>query len=143
MSQMKPHLPYVSFEVTHACNLACRYCYNIWHLPTARPVGAPRTTGAPYERTRRTLGQLFRTARVDYISLTGGEPFLMPRLEEIVLFCRLKGASVTLISNGNAADCDRYRQMIELGVSPFQFPLLSADARVHDALTARPGSWEL
>ncbi len=86
------------FEVTPHCNLECRYCYNHWHAGTNEP--PPRGS---YQNARRTLKQLFRSARVQHIGMTGGEPFLAERFAELVLLSRMRGAAVTIVSNGNAA----------------------------------------
>lgn len=141
MRREKIKLPFVSFEITQACNLACRYCYNIWHRPSVPAPHEAPGRGSPYTRARRTLRRLYQEAEVGHVTLTGGEPLLFKRLEEIILFCRLKGSRIILISNGTAADRARYRQLVELGVATFQFPLLSADAAIHDHLTTQAESW--
>jgi len=88
------------------------------------------------------LKRLFRVAEIEHLSMSGGEPLLEPRLPELVLFARLKGSAVTIISNGNAATGDDYRTLIDLKVSMFEFPYHSSDARLHDEMTNQPGSWQ-
>ena len=132
----------VMYEATRRCNLACRYCYNDWN--GGRDTGGHRRRGTPedsYSENLRTLKQLFGSAAVRHVGFTGGEPFLAERLAELVLFCRLHGAAVSIVSNGNCADQAAYRQMIELGVNQFTIPLHAAEPEIHDRMTGCTGSW--
>lgn len=129
-------LPLVVFEATAACNLRCRYCYNVWNRPGGG--AAPRSS---YRVARRVLRRLFGQAAVRSISISGGEPFLAERLSELVLECRLRGAAVTIITNGSGGDRDGYATMRQLGVSSFELPLHSPSAEIHDAMTGVAGSW--
>lgn len=129
----------VVFEVTPRCNLACRYCYAPWQAP-APQMAAPAALG--FARAARALRRLFAAASPESVSFTGGEPLLAERLPELVLLCRLEGAAVNIISNGTLGTREDYAALVELGVSLFELPVLSAEAAVHDALTGRPGSWQ-
>jgi radical SAM protein with 4Fe4S-binding SPASM domain len=129
-------MPHLIYEVTGACNLRCRYCYNVWHLP-----GGPRAPSGDYGRNLRTLKTIFRQARVSHVTFTGGEPLLAQRLPELVLLARLRGKGVTIITNGNAAGRDLYGTLVSLGVGLFEVPLLAADPVRHDSLTGISGSW--
>lgn len=132
----KPALRYIIFETTSICNLDCRYCYNIWKRP-----GVDFEHFNSYRLALGTLRRIFDTAVVEHVTMTGGEPLLCERFDELVLFARMRGAGVTIITNGNAADRGRYRQMCELGVGLYELPLHSAGPHTHDHLTRRPGSW--
>ncbi len=132
---MKIKLPNISFEITPSCNLSCRYCYNHWKAGKSVPAGS-------YKIARKTLKQLLRLADVDNITFTGGEPLMAERFLEQVLFVRMKGISVTVISNGTYADMPVYKQLVGLGVSLFELPIHSYDSAEHDYLANQPGSWE-
>ena len=130
-------LPHIVFEVTSICNLNCRYCYNIWKRPNAKPV-----SNNSYSKAKKVLKRLFKIAQVSHLALSGGEPLLAQRFLEIVLFCRMKQKNVTIISNGNMGNRDYFKQLIDLGVSLFELPLHSFDAKTHDYLTRVKGSWQ-
>jgi radical SAM protein with 4Fe4S-binding SPASM domain len=134
---MKATLPFVNFEVTSKCNLRCRYCYNVWKMP-----GAVQPELNSYKQAKKALKRLFSLASVDQVAFTGGEPLLAERIEELILLVRLKKKSVTLITNGSAADAERYRTLTQLGVSPFEIPVHSAQAEIHDRMTRVEGSWK-
>jgi radical SAM protein with 4Fe4S-binding SPASM domain len=143
MRNGKPHLTNVLFEVTPACNLACRYCYLPWKAPecAALAAGFAPPPAPSYTQASRTLKRLFALAKVGRVTFTGGEPFLTERLGELVLQCRLKSAAVTVISNGTVATRSDYRLMLDLGVSLFELPLHSARPEIHDAMTGQAGTW--
>ncbi len=126
----------VVFETGGRCNLACRYCYNAW-----KGGGGSELPDPGYSESMRTLKRLFRQARVEHVGLSGGEPMLADRLPELALFCRLKGASVSVVSNGNAGSEQDYRRLLDLGLDHFVLPLHAAEAGPHDAMTGTPGSW--
>lgn len=134
---MKSELNNIIFEITQDCNLNCKYCYNIWKAD----ISLATTTKQSYKTALNTIKRLLKTSNLKSITFTGGEPTLSERFMEIVLFCRLKGLEVTVISNGNNYTKDDYKLLIDMGVSLFEFPFLSFDAQIHDSLTRTPDSW--
>jgi radical SAM protein with 4Fe4S-binding SPASM domain len=129
-------LPHIAFETTDACNLRCVYCYNIWKRDDA-----VRTPFNSYSKATATLRRLFVQADVGSVALTGGEPFLAERMKELVLFCRMEGKRVTLITNGTRASKGDYRSLLRMGVQLFELPVHSAQPTIHDMMTGMAGSW--
>lgn len=134
---MKFPLPYIIFETTSRCNLRCRYCYNVWKVP-----GHEQPVMDSYSKAKKTLRRLFRIADVKHLTFTGGEPLLAERVEELILYTRLKKKSVTLITNGSGGDKDRYQTLVSLGVDVFELPLHAHRPEIHDEITQIFGSWE-
>lgn len=134
---MKLQLPNIAFELTDKCNLACRYCYNIWKIP-----GAEHKTFNSYKKAEQTLKKLFSQAQIRNVTLTGGEPFVAERVKEIALFCRMEGKTVTVISNGFKGTEADYKSLIAMGITLFELPIHSADEGIHDYITQVKGSWK-
>lgn len=134
----KLKLPHISIELTSVCNLNCRYCYNYWKSPFYQE----KKVFNSYKKAKSTLKQLFKIADVEFVTFTGGEPFLSERFAEIVLLTRLKNKSVTIITNGNSASNADYDLMKKFGVGLFELPLHSAKPEIHDFLTEINGSWQ-
>lgn len=126
----------VVFELTPRCNLACRHCYN-HHKRPGEP--SPRVHG--YRDNLKVLRRLLAQAQPRQITLSGGEPLLAERFLELVLWLRLKGLPVTLISNGTQGEPADWDQLVQLGVGLFELPVLGPDAATHDAITGVPGSF--
>ena len=137
MAKDKISIPHIAFEITNECNLKCLYCYNHWKRNDSEFVILNS-----YKKAQKVLKQLFRIAHVKNVAFTGGEPFLGERIAELVLYCRMKGASITIISNGNAGTQEDYKQLIDLGVNLFEFPLHARNPQIHDSMTGVKGSWE-
>jgi len=135
---LNTRIPHITFEVTSVCNLKCRYCYNVWKMPGNNSFEQFNS----YRQAKRTLKQLFKIADVEHVTFTGGEPFLAERFNELVLFTRMQKKSVAIITNGNVAKEDDYRQMLEIGVNLFEVPLHSPDAKSHEFMTNSPDSWQ-
>jgi len=134
----KVNLEYILFEATQQCNLNCIYCYNHWK----RDEEQFETAGENYIQSLNTLKKLFTTTNVKHVTFTGGEPLLAERFRELALFCRMKGASVSVITSGNAGTIDELRQLIGIGVQLFELPVHSPSPSVHDRMTGVMGSWK-
>lgn len=87
------------------------------------------------------MKRIFKLTDVAHVSMSGGEPLLAERFLELVLFCRMKGKTVTIITNGNAATRDDYKAMMDMGVGLFEIPLHSPAPEIHDGMTGVEGSW--
>lgn len=131
---MKIPLSSVVAEVTAKCNLECNFCYNHYKRPGENP---PEEYG--YADIKKVLRKLFRQTELRHVSFSGGEPTLHPRFCELVLYARLKGAKVTVISNGTAPH-QTYKTLIDIGVSLFELPFHSIDADIHNLMTGNPDS---
>lgn len=134
----KLELGVVVFELTDACNQACKFCYN--HFKGAPGYCAPEPPD--YRLAERTLKRLLGEASIASLSLSGGEPMLMPRIHDLVLKARFAGANVNVLTNGTLLKDDDIAIFNDLGVGMIQIPILSTDAATHDALTSLSGSWE-
>lgn len=137
MSSSKHHIPFVVYEVTDACNQKCKFCYNYWK-------GAECPAPAPppdFRLARRTLRRLMRQATLGSLSLSGGEPTLMPRIFDLALKARFGGANVNLLTNGTLLGGSEVEIMNQIGVGAVQIPILAAEAALHDYTTGVAGSW--
>lgn len=126
----------ISIELTDKCNLACRYCYNVWKVP-----GAEKNHFDSYAKAVNVLEKFFEQVEVRNVTLTGGEPFVAQRVKEVALFCRMQGKTVTVISNGYKGTKSDYKSLIDMGVTLFEFPIHAAQDTIHDFITQVKGSW--
>lgn len=95
-----------------------------------------------YKQALKTLKKLFKIADIKNIAFTGGEPLMAERFLEIVLYCRMQGKSITIISNGTYGKQEDYHHLINMGVGLFEIPIHSPTAEIHDKMTQLPGSWQ-
>jgi len=99
----------VQLVVTRRCNLACGYCdeYDAVSPPVDIELLERRIDHAG------TLGTLVLT-------LTGGEPLLHPKLDQLVTRVVTRGMVCTVISNGYALTVDWIRRLNEAGLTTLQ-----------------------
>jgi MoaA/NifB/PqqE/SkfB family radical SAM enzyme len=115
------------------CNLRCTYCC-VRSSPEAprRELGAHRVARIVAEAAALAVQELF---------LTGGEPFLLPDIDEIAIVCAA-AAPTTVLTNGmlfNGSRLDRLRRMPRARVT-LQISLDGPTPEVHDA-NRGAGSW--
>ncbi|MBO7307860.1 MAG: radical SAM protein [Alistipes sp.] len=132
----KLELGVVVFELTDACNQACKFCYNHFKGEGVCTVEAPN-----YRLARRTLKRLLGEARIGSLSLSGGEPMLLPHIHDLVLRGRMAGSNVNVLTNGTLLTDDDIAIFNDLGVGTLQIPMLADSAEVHDSITQLHGSW--
>lgn len=120
---------YTNFD----CNLRCDYC-----CVRSSPRASRRELGLT--RVARIAGEA-GTLGVREFFITGGEPFLLPNLDEIVIACAAV-AHTTVLTNGmlfRGSRLDRLRRMPRPRVA-LQISLDSATPDLHDAHRGA-GSW--
>jgi len=120
---------YTNFD----CNLACDYC-----CARSSPQTERRALGI--DRVRQLASEAV-DAGVSELILTGGEPFLLPDIDELVAACSAK-LPTTLLTNGmlfRARRLEALRRMNRTRVA-LQISIDSATALVHDQHRGA-GSW--
>ncbi len=121
---------YTNFD----CNLACDYC-----CVRSSPQTARRALGV--DRVRQLAAEAV-AAGVSELILTGGEPFLLPDIDELVAACTAV-LPTTLLTNGmlfRGRRLDALRRMDKTQLA-LQISLDSATADLHDQHRGR-GSWD-
>jgi radical SAM protein with 4Fe4S-binding SPASM domain len=130
--------------VTYRCNNACLFCYA--GCGQAGCTSAPRAVTGDLEMTLSEACRIIRLfkeeAKIPFFSFTGGEPLLRSDLEDMISFARSSGLQVNLITNGILATLDRARRLFKAGLRTAQVSIESPEASTHDALSARPGSFQ-
>lgn len=134
----KPSVGIVVFELTDACNQACKFCYNYWKGgECSQKMEAP-----DYRLARRTLSRLLRQASIGRISFSGGEPMMMPHIHDLALKVRFSGAQLNLLTNGTLLSDQDIEIFDQLGVGAVQIPILATTPEPHDKITSLGGSWQ-
>jgi radical SAM protein with 4Fe4S-binding SPASM domain len=135
--EVKLDLSTLSFELTPDCNLSCQFCYNHW-----KGNDIYEAAQSSYKKNRKALRELLKQSSINQVVFTGGEPLMAERFSELVLYARMKGITVSIISNGSYAEPEKYIELHKLGVGLFQISLQASQAKIHDAICNRNGAWE-
>lgn len=122
----------VHLELTYACNWRCVFCYNPRHFDRTRMSAAE---WAPVLDDLRALGTLTLT-------LTGGEPLAHPEFFVIAAEARQRGFALRIFTNATLVDDATAQRIAALHPVAVEVSVHGATAEIHDAATARPGSFE-
>jgi hypothetical protein len=98
-------LKYILFSMTNRCNRACPYCIAKDYVNNpGYPDAVERNDALAY--FAKNAGES------DLVELTGGEPTLLPWLEELVCLLDGKGAFIVLRTNGFRLFRNIYRNLV-------------------------------
>lgn len=122
----------VVWNVTRACQLACRHCYA---AARARPDPDELTTGEGL-----ALVADLAQAGVRALVLSGGEPLLRPDLLVLAAAAAGRGLMVGLSTNGTLLHPPLGRALAQAGVAYVGVSLDGIGPR-HDRVRGRPGAW--
>jgi AdoMet-dependent heme synthase len=119
----------VHFDLTYRCNERCVHCY-LDHEDHGE-----MTTGECVD----ALEQLAK-AGAFFLTFSGGEIFLRPDLEELLVAARRLRFDVSLKTNALLITPARAEMLKRHGVRRVQISIYSNEAAIHDAITKVPGS---
>lgn len=124
-------LPMHTVRINFACNQACHFCFVSTHLPNA--------SDDAIREAIREIGALGGT-----LALSGGEPTLNPKLEELARFAKQAGVTeIELQTNAiRLADPLLTQSLAEAGVDVAFVSLHGMSSEVSDGLTRAPGTFE-
>lgn len=130
--------PCVSFTLTNACDLRCRMCGQWGGAGYMRSGGGPRGPGLQLADWKRLVDEVVAHGGTS-ILIRGGEPFMFPRIIDLVEHIRERGLSLAIDTNGtrlaeHAADLVRIGRL-HLTVS------VDGPEEIHDAVRGVPGAF--
>jgi len=131
---VEPYL--VAINLTSRCNLACGHCY----LDATKRATQGDALG--YREAAQVLTELGARAPGTIVVLTGGEPLLWSRLDDLVAHGVSLGLRMVLGTNGLCLDASRVRALKALGLSGVGISIDGVTAAAHDALRGMPGAFE-
>lgn len=117
----------VQVELTEACNLRCRFCYNSQQ---------PRYNKNVYKMLDTLADQ-----GVMQVTLTGGEPLMHPDFFSILDYTVAKFPNVMILSNGSLMDEEAVKRISASGVMSISISI-HGDETIHEQLTGIPGSYQ-
>ena len=111
--KLPPRPKQLQIEVTNRCNMDCHMCpredlnIELEHME--------------WGKFKSVLDQL---THHEEITLTGwGEPFLHPRIFEMISYCKERGHSISITSNGLFTKPDMVDQILKSGVDALTFSI--------------------
>jgi radical SAM protein with 4Fe4S-binding SPASM domain len=105
--------PAIVLQLTEACNLRCRMCYEWGETGQQHRSGTAPPATLPFD----VVETLMRDCRREktFYSLFGGEPLLHPDLERVIQTAKRFGSSIETVTNGTRV-AGRARALVEGGL---------------------------
>lgn len=83
----------VHLSLSSACNLRCKYCYAAERVESSFPA-------MMLDDFKRVVDDLCELSTHLTITITGGEPLLNPLWQPVSAYCKKKGSTMLLLTNG-------------------------------------------
>ena len=126
----------LQFELTGACNLACKHCYN-------RSGDADRKTLMTPDRWCELARQIVDDGGIFQCIISGGEPLLLgDRLFDIMDILHEDGTSFVVITNALLLTKDKIKRFAKYRFFWFQISIDGSTAEIHDKFRGVNGSFE-
>ena len=117
---------FITWELTNQCQCKCKHCErDIESKPLSR-----------FERLEIVKNIILLPTR--WISLLGGEPFIVPEIIEIAEILKSKGKKVTITTNGLLLK-EFIKDLIRIKIDAIHLSVDSHRSEVHDCLRNTPG----
>jgi len=132
-----PPLDQIYFYLTEGCNLACRHC---WLAPKFDPDGNKYPVLDPY--LFQSIIAEAKPLGLTKVKLTGGEPLLHPRFEDLLFLLNQEKIGVTIETNGMLMT-PAIAEKIAAVKNPFvSVSIDGIDARTHDGIRGVENAFE-
>lgn len=141
--QTVPPLRTIYFYPTESCNLKCAHC---WVSPSfaedtsAKSYADQNSANLLFDEIKEVVEDALPLG-LDSIKLTGGEPFLHPRIMDYLRYFKKKGLSLILETNGTLLDEAIIVELKRLGCGT-SVSLDGATPATHDRVRGVAGSFE-
>jgi heme b synthase len=129
-----PELRLVAWEVTRACNLACKHCRAKAHT---EPFPGELTT----EEAKALIDTFPRVGR-PIVIFTGGEPLLREDIFDLAARVKERGLRPVMAPNGTLVSADKALEMRRAGIERVSVSIDGPDAKSHDRFRGVPGAFE-
>ncbi len=111
---------YATVDVTCRCNLHCVCCQFHSSLLNMPSDGDKAIKDIPYDLLKMLCNELKAMGTRQIILCGDGEPFLHPRLFDLISVAKDAGFSVVLYTNGTLLDEARLKHLIDLRLDIFK-----------------------
>ena len=124
------------FYLTDACNLSCRHCW----IEPSRPRAGSGPTALDPDLFAAILDQA-EALGTKGVKLTGGEPLLHPRIDELLAAIRRRRLSLTVETNGTLCSGALVEKMAACENAFVAVSLDAPAAETHDWIRGKEGSF--
>lgn len=117
------------YEVTHKCNLQCRFCY-------VSPAYEKKQIKGDLELSKRIMDKAVQL-NITKMIISGGEPLLRGDFFELARYAKERFSKVYLTTNGTLIDAKKAEKLKQTEIDCVSISIESANAKVHDMLRGK------
>ena len=124
-----PTPKYVTIDLTNSCNLNCIGCWTYSPLLKDKEASKEwKSEVIPFDKLKKLIDDLYDLG-TKHIRLTGGgEPFLYPRIMDVIKLVKEKGMNCDITTNFTLLDKEKIKKLFELNVDELVVSLWAGDA---------------
>lgn len=127
----------LQFELTGACNLMCKHCYN-----RSGDIDRIQYTKMTPDKWKKLAHQIVDDGGIFQCIISGGEPLLMgEHLFDVMDILHDDGTSFVVITNGFLLDKEKAKRFAKYRFFWFQISVDGHTAELHDEFRGVEGSW--
>lgn len=116
----------VTWDITHKCNLRCSHCFIIFQN---------NIENINVEKSKHlSIANSIASAHPFILSLAGGEPFLIPYIDEIINIFNKNDIRVIIATNGTIDNESAMNSFISSGKVSLQISIDGASEKFHDSI---------
>jgi len=119
--------------ITNRCNLTCLHC-DIWKLPAGKELDLSTWKGI-IDKFEQWLGPFS-------LKFAGGEPMVRKDTVDLTRYCRDKGITVGINTNGAIIDKKTAKALLGAEVNEINISLDSIDHTIHDFVRNKKGTFD-
>jgi len=134
MKNKIPPLRLVAWELTKACNLACKHC-------RAKAITKSLPDELNHSEAEKILDDIASFAQ-PIIILTGGEPLMRKDVLDLAAYGTEKGLRMVLATNGTLLDDIWVKELKKVGIKRVSVSIDGATAKAHDTFRGVKGAFD-
>ena len=127
-----PTLKYVTIDLTNSCNLNCVGCWT--HSPLLKDKEATnewKSQMIPFDILKKLINDLHDLGTKRIRITGGGEPFLYPKIFDVIKLIKEKGIACDITTNFTLLNKEKIKKLFELNVDELVVSLWAGDAETY------------
>ena len=134
MKKLEPNLRLVAWEVTSACNLACKHC-------RAEAKLTPNKDELTSLEGKKLLESIAEVGK-PIVIFTGGEPLMREDIFDLISYAKFLGLKPVLSPNGTLITGDIAKKIKDCGITRISISIDGPDSKSHNEFRGVEGAFE-
>jgi len=122
----------VQIDLTNNCNLNCVGCWcHSTFLKELKLKGKEKKRKLPYEMVKKLIEDLYKLGTKEIMLSGSGEPFMYPKIMEIISLIKEKDIKLNIITNFTLVNKKIIKKLVDLNVDYITASLWAGDAETY------------